>query len=40
MLIELVVASLWVLGFLWAGFVLVVWQLQNIPIFHGSRWHY
>jgi hypothetical protein len=39
-LIELVVASLWVLAFLWAWFVLVVWQLQNMPIFHGSRWHY
>jgi hypothetical protein len=39
-LIELVVASLWVLAFLWAGFVLIVWQVQNIPIFHGMRWHY
>ena len=39
-LFELVVAALWVLAFLWAGFVLIVWQMQNIPIFHGMRWHY
>jgi len=39
-LMELVVACLWVLAFLWAGFVLIVWQMQNIPIFHGMRWHY
>jgi len=39
-LIELIVASLWILAFLWAGFVLIAWQMQNIPIFHGMRWHY
>lgn len=39
-LIELVVASLWVLAFLWAGVVLIVWQMQNIPLFHSMRWHY
>lgn len=40
MLIELIVAILWVLAFLWAGAVLIVWQLQNTPVFHGMRWHY
>ncbi len=39
-LLELVVASLWILAFLWAGVVLISWQIQNIPIFHGMRWHY
>ena len=39
-LVELVVAVLWVLAFLWAGFVLIIWQVQNIPMFHGMRWHY
>jgi hypothetical protein len=39
-LVELVVASLWIFAFLWAGLVLIVWQMQNIPIFHGMRWHY
>ena len=39
-LIELVVASLWVLAFLWVGLVLIVWQMQNIPLFHSMRFHY
>ncbi len=39
-LIELVVASLWILACLWAGLVVIVWQIQNIPVFHGMRWHY
>jgi hypothetical protein len=39
-LIELVMSSMWVLGLVWAGFVLVVWQVNNIPMFHGMRLHY
>ena len=39
-LVELVVASLRVLAILWAGLILIIWQIQNIPIFHGMRWHY
>lgn len=39
-LIELVIAVLWILAFLWAALVLIVWQIQNIPLFHGMRWHY
>ncbi len=39
-LIELVVQALWILAFMWAGNVLIVWQAQNIPLFSGMRWHY
>jgi hypothetical protein len=39
-LTELVAASLWILAFLWAGLVLIVWQVQNTPIIHGMRLHY
>lgn len=39
-LLELVVSAMWVLGLVWAGFVLLMWQGQNIPIFHGMRAHY
>jgi len=39
-LIELVVQILWILAFMWAGLVLIIWQIQNIPIFSGMRWHY
>jgi hypothetical protein len=38
--IELVVQTLWILAFMWACFVLIIWQVQNIPIFSGGRWHY
>lgn len=37
---ELIASTLWVLSFLWIGTVVIVWQLQNIPVFHGMRWHY
>jgi hypothetical protein len=39
-LIELIISAMWVLGLVWAGFALVMWQMQNIPLFHGMRWHY
>jgi hypothetical protein len=39
-LIELVVQSLWILAFTWAGLVLVVWQIRNIPLFSAMHWHY
>jgi hypothetical protein len=39
-LFEVVVSTLWVLAFIWAGLILVIWQVQNIPIFSGMRWHY
>jgi hypothetical protein len=39
-LTELVVSAMWVLGLIWAGFVLLEWQIQNIPVFHGMYWHY
>jgi hypothetical protein len=35
-----VVAALWILALLWAGHIIVAWQIQNIPIFSGMRWHY
>jgi hypothetical protein len=37
---ELVVSAMWVLSLLWAGFVVLMWHVQNIPIYHGNRWHY
>ena len=39
-LIELIVSALWVLALIWSGLVLLSWQIQNIPIFSGMRWHY
>jgi hypothetical protein len=39
-LIELDVIAMWLLGLFWAGCTLIVWQMQNIPIFHGMRFHY
>jgi hypothetical protein len=39
-LIELIVSAMWVLGLIWVGFVLIMWQFQNIPLFHGMRLHY
>jgi hypothetical protein len=39
-LIELVVLVLWILAFIWAGVVLIVWQVQNIPIFTHMQFHY
>jgi Trk-type K+ transport system membrane component len=39
-LTELVVSAMWVLGLLWAGFAVLMWHVQNIPIYHGGRWHY
>ena len=39
-LAELVVSAMWVLAFLWAGFAIVMWQVQNVPLFHGMRFHW
>lgn len=39
-LIEAIVSILWVLAFVWAGLVLVIWQFQNIPVFYGGQLHY
>lgn len=39
-LIELVVQTLWLLAFMWAGSVLLLWQIQNIPVFSAMHWHY
>ena len=39
-LIELVVQVLWILAFMWAGLVLILWQVQNIPMFTAMHWHY
>ena len=39
-LIELVVQTLWLLAFIWAGLVLLLWQVQNIPVFKAMQWHY
>jgi hypothetical protein len=39
-LFEVVVSTLWVLAFIWAGLILLIWQAQNIPIFSGMQWHY
>ena len=37
---EVLVSVMWVLSLVWVGFVLLMWQTQNIPIFHGMRGHY
>jgi len=39
-LIESFLSALWVLALVWAGLILLGWQIQNIPIFHGMRAHY
>ena len=37
---EVLVAALWLLSLAWAGLVIIAWQLQNIPIYSGGRFHY
>jgi hypothetical protein len=37
---ELIVSALWVLSFLWVSVILLAWQTQNIPTFHGMRVHW
>lgn len=39
-LIELDVCAMWVLGLFWAAYTLLVWQMQNIPLFTGMRFRY
>jgi hypothetical protein len=39
-LVELILSLLWILAFLWVGLVLILWQVQNIPLFSGMRFHY
>jgi hypothetical protein len=39
-LIEVIVSTLWVLALVWAGYILIFWQLMNIPLFYGLRSHY
>ncbi len=39
-LIELIVSSLWVLAFTWVVVVVLVWQMQNVPMITGGKWHY
>jgi hypothetical protein len=39
-LLELLMSSLWVLAFAWVLCIILVWQMQNVPIFSGMRWHY
>jgi uncharacterized membrane protein len=39
-LLEVVVSALWILSLVWVGCALLLWQMQNIPVFHGMRWHY
>ncbi len=39
-LVEVVVSAMWVLGLVWAAFVLLMWQAQNIPSFDAMRSHY
>jgi hypothetical protein len=39
-LTELIVSGMWVLSLIWVGFVVIMWQCQNIPVFHGMQWHY
>jgi hypothetical protein len=38
--IELLVSSLWVFAFAWVGYIILIWQDQNIPMFSGMKWHY
>jgi hypothetical protein len=39
-LMEALVSSLWILSLVWAGLILINWQVQNIPTFSGMRLHY
>ncbi len=39
-LAELVVSVMWFVGLVWAGFVLLMWQTQNVPVFYGMRSHF
>lgn len=39
-LTELVVSAMWLFSLLWPGFVLLMWQVQNIPLFYGMRLRY
>jgi hypothetical protein len=37
---DLVCSMLWIFAFVWFGFTILAWQVQNVPIFHGMRAHY
>jgi hypothetical protein len=39
-LLEIVVSTLWMLAILWPGLILMIWQMLNIPVFHGMQSHY
>ncbi len=39
-LIETIISILWVLAFVWVALILLVWQMNNVPIFHGMRANY
>ena len=39
-LIEVVIAAMWIFAAVWAAYVLLAWEAQNIPMYHGNRWHY
>jgi putative copper export protein len=37
---ELVVSTLWIVALAWSASALLIWQMQNTPIFHGMRLQY
>ena len=39
-LIEVVIASTWFLSLVWVGYCLLMWEVQNCPVFSHMRFHY
>jgi hypothetical protein len=37
---ELIIQIVWIAALAWAALPLLFWQVQNIPIVSGGRWHY
>jgi hypothetical protein len=39
-MLEVVIQLLWLLALAWAALVLLIWEVQNIPVFSAMRWQY
>jgi hypothetical protein len=37
---EIMLSATWLLALALAGFCLLSWQIQNVPIFSHMEWHY
>jgi hypothetical protein len=37
---EVLVSSVWLVSLAIAGFCLLTWQIQNIPVFSHMEWHF